>query len=233
MASPVAGTQSRSSNVRIARLLLPFGWVLTTIGYYGPWIAHRTAALTLTGSDMGEFVKFLPGVLDGSLQATRQLFYLPPVAVVFSVALLVGNRILGYSPLLWVAAIALAVVVSVQLLPPAWSPASLVTSEFRLQLIALGLCWLALVSYWLLGRLPIRLTALACCGLAATAGVLSTWQLLSVKPAISATYGVAPEVGWGYLSCLVGLVIVTAGGMALVLSPVNHNREPQTRKSAS
>jgi len=225
MPSRVAGTQSRSSKVQIARLLLPVGWVLATIGYYGPWIAHRTAALTLTGSDMGEFVKFLPGVLDGSLQTTRQLFYLPPVAVVLSVALLVGNRILGYSPLLSVAAIALAVVVSVQLLPPAWSPASLVTSEFRLQLITLGICWLALVSFWLLGRLPVRLTALACCGLAAAAGVLSAWQLLSVKPAISTTYGIAPAVGWGYWSCLAGLAMVTAGAVALALSPANHSRK--------
>ncbi len=82
----LARGQAHRSGLRIARLFLPFGWMLATVGYYGPWIVHKTAALTLTGSDMGEFVKFLPGVLDGSLRVMRQLFYLPPMAVALGVA---------------------------------------------------------------------------------------------------------------------------------------------------
>ena len=73
------------------RVLLPLGWVLAAIGYFGSWLSHPTAALTLSGVDMAEFVKFLPEAIDGSLSITRQLFYLPPFAVVAGIALLVGS----------------------------------------------------------------------------------------------------------------------------------------------
>jgi len=171
---------------------------------------------------MGEFVKFLPGVLDGSVQVTRQLFYLPPVAVALSVALLVGNRTLGYSPLLRIAAVVLSLVVSVQVLPPAWSPASLMSAEFRLQPIALVLCWLALAGFWLLGHLPIQVTALVSSGLVALAGVLSAWQMLTVKPAIDAVYGIPPLVGWGCVVYFAGLAVLAADGVAAVLSTTGH-----------
>lgn len=215
--SRLAGNRARNPVLRLAQLLLPLGWVLVIVGYYGPWIAHKTAALTLTGSDMGEFVKFLPGVLDGSLQVVRQFFYLPPVAVSLTVALLVGNRSLGFPWLLRVGVLSASAVMSFQLLPPAWSPGSLMTAEFRLQPIALGFCWLALGGFWLLGRLPIRLTGLACCGLAILAGALAAWQMLIVKPAINATYGAPPAVGWGCAACFLGLAMLASAGAVIAL----------------
>ena len=124
------GRIDRAARVRrqlsAVRLLLPLGWVLTIIGYHGPWIAHQTAALTLSGVDMGEFVKFLPSVLDGSLKVTRQLFYLPPAVVAVGVAILAGSRWLRFPWLLRLPMLAVAVLASLQLLPPAWSPASLI-----------------------------------------------------------------------------------------------------------
>ena len=217
MTSKWTGGQVDRPGLGIAQLLLPLGWMLATVGYYGPWIAHRTPALALTGSDMGEFVKFLPGVLDGSLRVVRQLFYLPPVAVALSVGLLVGNRSLRYPLLLRIVALVLSVVVSIQLLPPAWSPASLVTAEFRLQPIVLGICWLALAGFWFLGRLPIWLAGPISSALALLAGVLSAWQILTVKPAIDAVYGIPPAVGWGCASCLIGLAVSASAGVALAL----------------
>ena len=214
--------------LRTARPLLPLAWILAAVGYYGPWIAHRTAALTLTGSDMGEFVKFLPGVLDGSLQVTRQVFYLPPVAVALSVSLLVGSRALGYPWLLRTLALVLSVVVSFQLLPPAWSPSSLVTPEFRPQPIAMGLCWLASAGFLLWGRLPLWLSGLLSFGLAGFAGALSVWQLLIVKPAIDAAYGAPSAVGWGCATCLVGLATIAAISVVFALP---HSVRSQGNKS--
>jgi len=202
---------------KLARFLLPLGWLLAAVGYHGSWIAHKTAALTLAGSDMGEFVKFLPGVLDGSLRVTRQLFYLPPVAVALSVSLLAWSTSLSYSWLLRIIAVVFSVVVSLQLLPPAWSPASLITPEFRLQPIAIGVCWLALSGSWFLGRLPVRLTGPVSSGLAGLAGALSIWQFLAVKPAIDGVYGVPPAVGWGSMVCLVGLLVIAGASAALGL----------------
>jgi hypothetical protein len=199
------------------RLLLPLGWVLAAIGYFGPWIAHETAGLTLSGVDMGEFVKFLPGMLDGSLLVVRQFFYLPPFAVVVSVALLIGAQRLRYPGLVRVLALILAVPVSLQLLPPAWSPATLMIPEFRLQTLALLVCWLLLAGFWLLGRLPPWLSGSISVALALAAAMLSAWQFLVVKPAIDAVYRRPPATGWGFFVCLVGLLILTTASVLFVL----------------
>jgi len=201
----------------LGRLLLPVGWVLAAVGYYGPWIAHETAALTLTGSDMAEFVKFLPGTLDGSLRVVRQLFYLPLVAVAFGVALLVGSKPLRYSPALRFIVLALSLATSIQLLPPAWSLGSLMSPEFRLQPIALGICWLALAGFRLLGRLPIRLTGLLSFTLAILAGILPVWQMTEIGSAIGAVYGMPVRVGWGCVTCFAGLAVLACAGAALAL----------------
>jgi hypothetical protein len=199
------------------RLLLPMGWLLTAIGYYGPWVLHKTAALTLSGVDMGEFVKFLPGVVDGSLAVIRQFFYLPPFATVASVALLVGAQRLRYPRFVRALALALSLPVSLQLLPPAWSPASLVTPEFRLQTLALGLSWLLLAAFWLLGRLPAWLSGMLSAALSLVAALVGTWQFLLVKPAIDQVYRSAPDIGWGFFACISGLLLMTGIEIQFVL----------------
>jgi hypothetical protein len=196
-------------------VLLPLGWALATVGYFGPWIAHATAALTLSGVDMGEFVKFLPGVLNGSLNIARQLFYLPPLAVVLSVALLVGCRRLAYPRVLRITFLVLAIPVSLQLLPPAWSVHSLIKPEFRAQAIALGICWLALAGFWLWGVLPVWLTGSLSAALAFASLVLVPWQLALVKPAIDEVYRTPPTLGWGTYLCLAGLALIGGGSLLL------------------
>jgi hypothetical protein len=214
----------------VVRWLLPVGWALAAIGFYGPWVAQPTAALTLSGVDMGEFVKFLPGLLDGSLSTVRQLFYLPPFACAVSVALLVGSRRLRFSWAVRVPALLLAVPVSLQLLPPAWSPSSLMTPEFRLQTVALGLCWLLLASFWLLGSLPPWLAGSLSALLCLMAMVMPAWQFLVVKPAIDDVYRLRPPVGWGFVLCLAGLGIMAVGSFLLVLRTRTRSRSPWSGK---
>jgi len=212
----------------LVRLLLPVGWLLAAVGYYGPWISHPAAALTLSGVDLGEFVKFLPGVLDGSLKVARQSFYLPALAVVGSIALLIGARRLRYPWLLRLLVLGLAVPVSVQLLPPAWSPTTLMSAEFRVQTIALGICWLLLGGFWLLGRLPPWLSGSVSAVLSVAAMGFSAWQFWAVKPEIDAVYGSPPPVGWGFYLCMTGLAVLTAGSVILVLRTRSQGREPWT-----
>ena len=192
------------------RWLLPLGWVAATVGYFGSWLAHETAALTLSGVDMAEFVKFLPEVLDGTLAVIRQLFYLPPFAVVVCVALLVGSGTLRYPVWFRVLALVGAMPVSLQLLPPAWSVSSLMSPEFRLQAVALGASWLLLAGFWMLGRLPLWLTSAAAGAISLIAMVLPAWQVLIAKPAIDVVYLSAPGIGWGFLVCMAGLAVMTA-----------------------
>ena len=204
----IVGPEGKARPPLAERLLLLAGWLLAAVGYFGPWIAHGTSALTLSGVDMGEFAKFLPSVLDGTLQVVRQCFYLPPLAIVVSVALLVGSRRLRYPWPVRAAAVALALPVSLQILPPAWSPDSLITDEFRLQLIMLLLCWLLLAGFWLWGNLSLRPTGSISAVLSAVALVLCAWQVLIVKPAIDLVYGTPPSIGWGFYVCLCGLLLI-------------------------
>jgi hypothetical protein len=111
----------------------------------------------------------------------------------------------------------LSLATSLQLLPPAWSFASLTSAEFRLQLIVLGICWLLLASFWVLGRLPAWFSGSLTAALAVVGVVLSAWQFLVAKAAIDDVYRVPPPVGWGFALCLVGLLLMAAAGVVYVI----------------
>lgn len=202
----------------VVRWLLPAGWLLAALGFFGPWIAHPTAALSLSGGDMAEFVKFLPGVVGGSIRLIRQLYYVPPFAVAVSIALLIGLDSLHYRRFVRAVALLLAVPVSLQLLPPAWSPASLIASEFRAQTLALGVCWLLLACFWLFRRLPAWMVGSLSAVLCLLAILLPGWQFVTAKPAIDRVYSMPTSPGWGIVLCFVGLAIVALGSTVLALS---------------
>jgi len=209
----------------ILRLLLPLGWLLSATGYCAPWVAHSTAGLTLGGVDMAEFVKFLPPAQDGSLVVVRQLFYLPPVAVVVAIAFFAWSRTLRYSwPFRWLFLVS-AVALSVQILPPAWSPASLLTPEFRLQTAALVLCWLLLASSWILGRLPAWVGGGLSATLALAAAALASWQFELAKPAIDAVYRRPVAVGWGFFAMIAGLMVMAVASFGLVVWALRGDRK--------
>ncbi len=220
----VGGTEWQ--RVEAVRWLLPIGWVLSGVGFLGPWIAHPTAALGLSGVDMAEFVKFLPGALDGSLKLVRQVFYLPPFAITASLALLIHSDSLRYHRLLRALGLLLAIPLSLQLLPPAWSTSSLMTAEFRAQTTALVICWLLLAGSWLLRHLPAWLSSIVSVALCLVALLLTTWQLLLAKPAIDEVYGSIPAGGWGLWLCLAGLAIACVASVYLALTVRRQSRSP-------
>ena len=200
------------------RVLLLAGWSVSAAGYLGPWIDHATAALTLSGVDMGEFVKFLPGVQSGSLPVIRQVFYLPAVAVAVSIAVLVGSRRLAYHRLLRALALMVGIFLSLQLLPPAWSMASLRAPEFRAQACVLVASWLLLAGFLIWSRAPAWLTGTVAGALALAAAGLAAWQFLVVKPAVLAVYQTTTSVGWGFALCLLGLATVAGVSSSLILT---------------
>ena len=114
-------------------------------------------------------------------------------------------------------ALLLCVPLSLQLLPPAWSLASLATPEFRLQAVALVLCWLMLAASWLLGRLPVWFSGSLTAVLSLAGVALPLWQMVLVKPAVDGVYGRPPTLGWGIFLCSAGLVVVALVGIVLTL----------------
>ena len=112
------------------------GVALALVGYWGPWVNHKTAALVLSGLDMAEFVKFLPEVRAGTEPMLRELFYLPLLAAALCLALIGSNRPWRYP--LWARGIMviIAIVLAVIVLPPyPFILQALSSDEFRRQFL--------------------------------------------------------------------------------------------------
>ncbi|HUW12177.1 MAG TPA: hypothetical protein VM537_20795 [Anaerolineae bacterium] len=195
---------------RAIRAALVLALLLALVGYFGPWVAHKAAALVLTGQDMGEFVKFLPDVRSGQLRVVRELFYLPLLAGSLGLVLSAGNRRLQYRrPIRWLLAV-LAAPAALSMLPPAWTPQLMMTSEFRWQLAAIALCLGCVLCSPLLKRVAPLVLEVITLALALAAGSIPVWQFLRLRPAIDAVYGRPVTLGWGLwlMPAGFGLVVV-------------------------
>ena len=71
----------------VARFIVPAAALLLLIGHFAPWVAHKTAALTLSAHELAVFTHFTPGA--GVF--LNQWFYLPLWAAALAGALLAGD----------------------------------------------------------------------------------------------------------------------------------------------
>jgi hypothetical protein len=199
-----------------SQIVLILGLALAIVGYFGPWVDHKTAALVLTGQDMGEFVKFLPEVRAGTAPMVREFFYLPPFAAALGLILLLASKRLAYP--LPIRAVMLVAVLGLAwaMLPPVWTPQLLVTAEFRKQTGAIVLCLLLLIVHPVLRSLPLRLTAVALIGLALLGTVPPLWQFFAIREAVNRAYGWPVQLGWGLGGTVLGFLVVMAGAVALL-----------------
>ena len=213
------------------QIVLILGLALAILGYFGPWVDHKTAALVLTGQDMGEFVKFLPEVRAGTVPMIREFFYLPPFAAALCLILLMASKRLAY-PLVVRAVMLLAVLgLAWAMLPPVWTPQLLLTAEFRKQTVAIAFCLLLLIVHPVLRYLPPRrcpepvacpehsrregLMAVSMMVLALLGAVPPLWQFFSIREAMNRAYGWPVQVGWGLWVTVLGFLIVVAGAVTL------------------
>ena len=194
--------------------LAPLGVALAVIGYWGPWVNHKTAALVLSGLDMAEFVKFLPGVRDGSEFMIRELFYLPPLAAALCLALIGSSRLWRYP--LWARAIMviIAIALAVTVLPPyPFILQALDSDEFRRQFLMAAGC-LAIIGGTLLYR---RLSRAIVAGLLIVISLVGAippaWQFLSIRSALDGVYGQPIHVGWGLWLTVAGFLVVAGAGV--------------------
>jgi hypothetical protein len=183
---------------RWLRWLLPLSLLLGVAGYFGPWVAHRAAGLVILGSDLAEYVKFLAEVRAGAIRLWREGFLLPAGALSMALTLCAANRRLGVSRLGAVVLLAGGLLAAFSLLPPAWTPALLLTPEFVKQTALLAACLLLVPASLGLRRLPLRLLVALCALPPAAAGVVAVVQFLSIRPAIARVYGAPPAIGFGF-----------------------------------
>jgi hypothetical protein len=216
---------------RIAEFgLFPLGLALVVVGYLGPWIPHKTAALTVTGLELAEFAKFFPQVQGGTVAINRVLFYLPLVAASVTLALFV-SRSTGRL-IRWTVLLAIAALLSAALLPypivegmrhalttrSAFAVAPQYVGHLTLIIVGLALTLLAPLA----GQLPRRVQSILVVILALVGAVPALWQFVILRPLAVALYDQPLGPSWG-------LVVYVLGSTLLVLSGI---RNAQARASS-
>jgi hypothetical protein len=201
---------------------VPLGVALALVGYWGPWVNHKTAALVLSGLDMAEFVKFLPGVRAGTEFMIRELFYLPLLAAALCLALISSHRPWHYP--LWARAIMviIAIVLAIIVLPPyPFILQALGSDEFRRQFL-MGAGCLAIIVGSLLyrrrsteahERLPRAIVAGLLIVISLVGALPALWQFFSIRSALDTVYGQPIQIGWGLWLTVAGFLVVAGAGL--------------------
>lgn len=216
---PIAGLKSKIENLT-CYLALAFA-LLAALSYWLPWVAHPTAALKLSGQDMGEFVKFIPAFRSGEIGVPRQLFYMPPLVCTLVLTLIGINRALPWPRGLRVVLLGLALLLLPGLLPPVWgTPKDWFTAEFRLQGLALVLGSAFVVAHGAFRRLSLTWLSWLIMILALIGLFPAQWAFWQFKPYVWAVYNTPTiRVGWGVW--LNGLAWV---GLAVTMLAVKRGR---------
>ncbi len=202
-------------------LLRALGFCLAIAGCFGPWIGHRTAALSVTSLELAEFARIFPQVQSGTVAVHRIWFFTPLVVGAVLGGVLVHppsagpvpNRRLRRLLIIPLALIALAA------LPPY---PFLFAAPFRGQLgLAVG-GFVAVFLTPLARRLPSRAWG-TLVALLALVGILpALWQYALMRPLFVALYGGRVTVGWGVIASTAGFSLLTLEGISGMLKPRIH-----------
>ena len=189
------------------------GLVLAVAGCFGPWVPHKTAALTVTGFELAEFAKFFPQVQGGAVPVTRELFLMPLVAAAVLLGLLTNkltNKLTNALLILAAALLALAALPPYQyLLDPGY--------RGQLILAAIGLILVLLTP--LARYLPRRAQGILIALLALAGAIPTLWQFVLLRPLIVALYDMPLGLGWGLVACMAGFALLLACGVLVAASP--------------
>ncbi len=197
---------------RFRSLLLPLGAILTFSGYIGPWIGHRAAGLVVTGLDLGEYVKFLPSIIGGQVVLWRPGFYLPLVAVSLAISFYVFDPRLHYGWITRSLLLAVAVVASLNMLPPAWTPQRMATAEFRWQAMAIVATLAAAAISPFLALIDRQVRGGIVAGLAVAGAWLSYSGFFRILDDVTLIYSQSQRPAWGAYVMLFGLVTLVLIG---------------------
>ena len=196
----------------IKRWLLPIGALFTLVGYFGPWINHEAAGLVVTGLDLGEYIKFLPAIVNGEIELWREGFYLPLLCVSLTLSLNAFRHEYDYRWPIRLLLLAVAVIAALNMLPPAWTPQRLITPEFRFQAMAIGICLLCVGFSPFLALIPAKLAGTFISVLALLAIWFSVRGFLTVLNDISLVYNQAQSPSWGPWAMTGGLIMIAVTG---------------------
>jgi hypothetical protein len=188
------------------------GLVLIFVGYFGPWLPHKTAALSVTGFELAEFAKFFPQVQGGVEAIYRSLFYIPLVVAFILLGILASQSTIRVVRLivpllavvvLFAAILPYPVVESVRHALSTRSPLTLDLQYMGHLVLLLVGSVLSLLAP-LARRLPRRVRDALILLLALAGAALAGWQVVLLYPLVDALYTVRVGIGWGMVTCMVG-----------------------------
>lgn len=207
-------SKPQATQIKTGGWLLTIGLLLAGIGgAFGAWVWRAPVALQLTAPGLAEFVKFLPDVRSTQVQVERLYFLLPLFVAMLALPMSAENGALGL-PRWWRWLLRLAVVpLALAGLSPVWTPAILMSAEFRLQTILAGVAIGLTVIAPLLRQLPLRPAAggLVVANVAAIA--LPYWQFVLVQPGLEEAYHESIAPGWGWWLTVAGLLLSLIAGL--------------------
>lgn len=231
MSSDSGLTRARFHTARRGTLFL-LG--LALVGYWGPWLIHPAAALTLNGYELSEWVTFLPQVRDGSLSLAALTFaflggyslsiyfarlaFLIPLACVAGLLSIAAARYQGRPTTYlraWWSGLLPHSVLSWTLLGLAGLCCFLVFPPYPAYVFAdawpeyqpqfIVACLIALIIVAAF-FLPAEMKDVLQIGLALVGGGYGLWALLSLRPLVNELIGPSwLRWGWGWVAMLVGL----------------------------
>lgn len=188
--------------------------ILMMVGFFGPWVAHRTAAMTVTGYELSEFAKFFPEVQSGSVPVTRALFTTPLLASAISTSLIINRSTKGS---LWrLPATVLLAVISASTLPPFQA---ILDPQYHLQLILVTVCVVLIASTMLTRRLSERSRSALLAVLATAGAAPAAWQARQLYPLVCKVYGATIWPGWGIWVCAIGTLLLLFTGVRKTVRP--------------
>ncbi|MFP4344153.1 MAG: hypothetical protein ACLFU8_05620 [Anaerolineales bacterium] len=180
-------------------------WSAALVGYFGPWIGHRAAALAWNAYDLFEILRFLPEIETLALIISLQTLRLPLIGLALLLPLLLAPlppvwRWLGGSV---GAALALATLPPYPQIVGAWR-----TPGWRIPFWwgvggMVGSLILIYVGPRLGSLRPWLITA--CTALTAIPALLTFNRLL---PAVAGVHRSDVHPGWGFWSCSIALLLL-------------------------
>lgn len=184
------------------------GSVLILIGFFGPWVAHKTAALAVTGYELSELAKFFPEVRRGAVPVMRGLFVTPLLAGAISLAVTIHrSRItlparLGASLVSWILVLAA--------LPPFQA---IMEPQYRMQLALVAASTVLILTTPLTRQTSETARGAGLLVLVLLGAVPALWQALLLRPLVADLYGSPIWPGWGFVTCQLGFLVLLAAGL--------------------
>ncbi len=199
-------------------LLSALLFLLALAGYFAPWVAHRTAALSLNGWELTTWAKPLPEVRSGALLLRANWLYAPLVAAGVGLALVGASfrprQARGWAMRIAGAAICLLALPQYPQVLTAYKNDPEFGPPFYLAVVGVIACLAAVLAWYV----PARWRPLLRVPVAAAGAYYAPAMFNALLPAINAVYHEPIGFGWGVWLCIGAF---TAAGVVAVVETIS------------